>query len=75
MADDHCHSNDYWQITARLSRDSESRVVPGLHGFAVLIGCVAKHLPPPAPLIGLPTSVSVTHTETQDAESSGESQG
>ena len=48
MAADHCHSNDYWPITARLSRDSESRVVPGLYGSAVLIGCVAKHLPPPA---------------------------
>ena len=48
MAAEHCHSNDYWPITARLSRDSESRVVPGLHGSAVLIGCVAKHLPPPA---------------------------
>ena len=51
MAADHCHSNDYWPITARVFRDLNiqfNRVVPGLHSFAVLIGCVAKHLPLPA---------------------------
>ena len=70
MAADHCHSNDYWPITARLSRDFNiqfNRVVPGLHDSAVLIGCVAKHRPPPAS-DWPPTSISVTHAETQDAE-------